>query len=261
MSQALLKMEKITKAFSGVKAFNEVDLEVQKGSIHALVGENGAGKSTLMNVLSGVYPYGTYSGTITYENEIARFRTIHDSESKGIVIIHQELALIPELSIYENIFLGHEKSRLGIIDWNREKEEARYFAEEVGLQEDIYTPCKYLGVGKQQLVEIAKALSKSVKLLIMDEPTAALNDNDSEALLELIVKLRRERGVTVIIISHKLNEILKVADRITVLRDGSTITTMENDGTISQNNVIRSMVGRDMTNLYPPHTAERRDLE
>ena len=260
MSQALLKMEKITKAFSGVKALNEVDLEVQKGSIHALVGENGAGKSTLMNVLSGVYPYGTYSGTITYENEIARFRTIHDSESKGIVIIHQELALIPELSIYENIFLGHEKSRLGIIDWNREKEEARYFAEEVGLQEDIYTPCKYLGVGKQQLVEIAKALSKSVKLLIMDEPTAALNDNDSEALLELIVKLRRERGVTVIIISHKLNDILKVADRIIVLRDGSTITTMENDGTISQNNVIRSMVGRDMTNLYPPHTAERRDL-
>lgn len=260
MSEVLLKMEKIIKSFSGVKALDEVDLVVQRGSIHALVGENGAGKSTLMNVLSGVYPFGSYSGTITYENKIAQFKTINDSEEKGIVIIHQELALIPELSIYENIFLGHEKARMGVIDWDRQKKEAKQFAEDVGLYEDIHTPCKYLGVGKQQLVEIAKALSKNVKLLIMDEPTAALNDNDSEALLTLIAKLRKERGITVIIISHKLDEILSISDRITVLRDGSSIKTMENDGTISRSHVIRSMVGREMTNLYPPHTSQKGDI-
>lgn len=260
MSEVLLKMEKIIKSFSGVKALDEVDLVVQRGSIHALVGENGAGKSTLMNVLSGVYPFGSYSGTITYENKIAQFKTINDSEEKGIVIIHQELALIPELSIYENIFLGHEKARMGVIDWDRQKKAAKQFAEDVGLYEDIHTPCKYLGVGKQQLVEIAKALSKNVKLLIMDEPTAALNDNDSEALLTLIAKLRKERGITVIIISHKLDEILSISDRITVLRDGSSITTMENDGTISRSHVIRSMVGREMTNLYPPHTSQKGDI-
>ena len=241
MSQALLKMENITKTFAGVKALDAVELEVQRGSIHALVGENGAGKSTLMNILSGVYPCGTYSGEIIYENEVAQFKAINDSEAKGIVIIQQELALIPELSIYENIFLGHEKSKYGVVDWNREKEEARQYAEDVGLHEDIYTPCKYLGVGKQQLVEIAKALSKNVRLLIMDEPTAALNDNDSEALLRLISKLRKERGITVIIISHKLDEILSISDRITVLRDGKTITTMENDGSISKSVVISSL--------------------
>lgn len=260
MSQALLKMENITKTFAGVKALDAVELEVQRGSIHALVGENGAGKSTLMNILSGVYPCGTYSGEIIYENEVAQFKAINDSEAKGIVIIQQELALIPELSIYENIFLGHEKSKYGVVDWNREKEEARQYAEDVGLHEDIYTPCKYLGVGKQQLVEIAKALSKNVRLLIMDEPTAALNDNDSEALLRLIFKLRKERGITVIIISHKLDEILSISDRITVLRDGKTITTMENDGSISKSVVISSMVGREMANLYPPRKSYKGPL-
>lgn len=257
MEDTLLQMQKITKEFTGVKALDQVNLSVRRGSIHALVGENGAGKSTLMNVLSGVYPYGTYTGDILYDGEKVQFRKISESEAKGIAIIHQELALIPELPIYENVFLAHEIARRGVVDWNKQKVETRNLLDAVGLKEDIHTQCKYLSVGKQQLVEIAKALSKSVKLLIMDEPTAALNDHDSDLLLNLIQQLRREHGITIIIISHKLDEILRVADRITVLRDGKTIETLENDGTISRSNVIRSMVGREMSNLYPPSKSHR----
>lgn len=251
MKENLLEMTGIEKAFSGVKALKNVDLMVEKYSIHAIVGENGAGKSTLMNILSGVYPYGSYTGTIVYDGETIHLKGISESEARGIVIIHQELALIPELPIYENIFLGHERAKKGIVDWEKEKRETQHLMDVVGLHEDMHTLCKYLGVGKQQLVEIAKALSKNVKLLIMDEPTAALNDKDSEELLNLIMKLRKERGITVIIISHKLDEILKVADRITVIRDGESIETLENDGLIKRNRIIRSMVGREMDSLYP----------
>ena len=229
MGEILLRMDNIEKNFFGVKALDKVNLHIEQSSIHGIVGENGAGKSTLMNILSGVYPYGSYSGDIHYCGEVQQFKTLRDSESKGIVIIHQELALIPELSIYENIFLGHEVASRGVINWSRTQKEAARYLEAVGLHDDVHTPIKYLGVGKQQLVEIAKALSKDVKLLIMDEPTASLNDNDSKQLLELVLRLRDEQGITVIIISHKLDEILKVSDRITVLRDGKTIETMENE--------------------------------
>ncbi|MCI8844092.1 MAG: sugar ABC transporter ATP-binding protein [Oscillospiraceae bacterium] len=260
MRKILLTMDGIQKCFSSVIALKHVSLQVEQRSIHALVGENGAGKSTLMNILSGIYPHGSYSGSIVFEGQEMRFRKVSDSESRGIVIIHQELALIPELSIQENIFLGHEICRSGVISWDSQIQETQRLLDAVGLKEDPNTACKYLGVGKQQLVEIAKALSKNVKLLIMDEPTAALNDKDSDALLNLILKLRVERGISVIIISHKLDELLKVADRITVLRDGESIETLENDGSISRNHIIRSMVGREMSNLYPERTAKLGEL-
>ena len=260
MSETLLRMEGIEKNFSGVKALKRVDLHVKKGSIHAIVGENGAGKSTLMNILSGVYPHGQYCGEIFYENEKIQFKKIKDSEKKRIVIIHQELTLIPELPIYENIFIGHEKAKHGVINWEHQKKEAEQYLDIVGLHEDLDTLCKYLSVGKQQLVEIAKALSKNVNLLIMDEPTAALNDKDSDTLLKLIIKLRNERGITVIIISHKLDEIIKISDTITVLRDGESVETIENDGSVSKSLLIRSMVGREMNNLYPERTPKICDV-
>src|SRR5690606_25596390 len=218
----ILEMRGITKTFPGVKALSNVTIEVARGEIHAICGENGAGKSTLMKVLSGVYPHGSYSGDIVFEGETVAFRDISDSEAKGIVIIHQELALSPYLSIAENIFLNNEQTGpLGLIDWNATNLKARALLERVGLKENPTTPIRQLGVGKQQLVEIAKALSKEVKLLILDEPTAALNDEDSDHLLGLILQLK-EQGITSIIISHKLNEIKKIADAVTVIRDGKT---------------------------------------
>ncbi|MDF2554588.1 MAG: xylG 1, partial [Microbacterium sp.] len=223
MVEHILEMRGITKTFPGVKALSNVNFAVERGEIHAICGENGAGKSTLMKVLSGVYPHGTYDGTIVYAGEEVQFKNLRDSEAKGIVIIHQELALSPYLSIAENIFLNNErKNALGIIDWNKTNQEAAALLKRVGLRENPTTPVKQIGVGKQQLVEIAKALSKEVKLLILDEPTAALNDDDSDHLLDLILSLRQQ-GITSIIISHKLNEIKKVADTVTVIRDGKTI--------------------------------------
>ena len=220
MTTNILEMRSITKTFPGVKALQDVTLEVARGEIHAICGENGAGKSTLMKVLSGVYPHGTYDGDIVFENEVVAFRDIRDSEAKGIVIIHQELALSPYLSIAENIFLNNEvKGAFGLIDWNKANSEAAKLLARVGLRENPTTRILDLGVGKQQLVEIAKALSKKVKLLILDEPTAALNDEDSDHLLDLILHLKGQ-GITSIIISHKLNEIKKVADEVTVIRDG-----------------------------------------
>ena len=224
MSQTdtILMMENITKTFGPVKALTDVNLEVGRGEIHAICGENGAGKSTLMNVLSGVYPYGSYSGRIVFDGKECRFRTINDSEADGIVIIHQELALSPFLSIAENIFMGNERARAGVVDWDRTRAEARKLLDRVGLPEDPDTRIMDIGVGKQQLVEIAKALSKDVKLLILDEPTAALNDEDSAHLLGLVRQLRDEQGVTSIIITHKLNEVAAIADNVTIIRDGST---------------------------------------
>ncbi len=248
----ILQMRSITKEFPGVKALSDVTLTVDKGEIHAICGENGAGKSTLMKVLSGVYPHGTYKGEIYFEGEEVRFATINDSEDKGIVIIHQELALVPYLSIAENLFLGNEvKGVGGLIDWNKANHEASKLMARVGLHENPTTPVSQLGVGKQQLIEIAKALSKDVKLLILDEPTAALNDTDSEHLLDLIRQLKAD-GITSIVISHKLNEIAAIADNTTIIRDGRTIETMDmSDPTATQERMIRGMVGRDLEHRYP----------
>jgi len=253
MSNNILEMRAITKTFPGVKALQQVSLSAQRGTVHAIVGENGAGKSTLMKVLSGVYPYGSYDGDIVFEGETMQFQNIRDSEAKGIVIIHQELALSPYLSIAENIFLNNEiTGPLGLIDWNKTNEEAAKLLARVGLRENPTTKILDIGVGKQQLVEIAKALSKRVKLLILDEPTAALNDEDSDHLLDLILHLK-EQGITSIIISHKLNEIKKVADSVTVIRDGKTIETIaKND--VTEERIIKDMVGRDLEHRYPDHT-------
>ncbi|NYF08851.1 putative multiple sugar transport system ATP-binding protein [Leifsonia sp. AK011] len=253
MTTNILEMRSITKTFPGVKALSDVTLEVARGEIHAICGENGAGKSTLMKVLSGVYPHGTYEGDIVFENEVMAFRDIRDSEAKGIVIIHQELALSPYLSIAENIFLNNEvKGRFGLIDWNKANQEANALLARVGLRENPTTRIMDIGVGKQQLVEIAKALSKRVKLLILDEPTAALNDEDSDHLLDLILHLK-EQGITSIIISHKLNEIKKIADSVTVIRDGKTIETIAKTD-VTEERIIKDMVGRDLEHRYPDHT-------
>lgn len=251
MSDIILEMKNITKTFPGIKALDNVNLKVKDGEIHALVGENGAGKSTLMKVLSGVYPYGTYSGEILFKNKTCEFKDIKDSEKLGIVIIHQELALIPYLSIAENIFLGNEQAKNNIIDWNATIVNAKKWMDRVGLNESPNTLISELGVGKQQLVEIAKALSKKVKLLILDEPTAALNENDSENLLNLLLDLKKQ-GITSILISHKLNEILKVADSITILRDGKTIETLDvKKDHITEDRIIKGMVGRDLIHRFP----------
>lgn len=251
MSKVILEMNHITKTFPGVKALDNVNFKVNSGEIHALIGENGAGKSTLMKVLSGVHPYGTYSGEIVYENKECKFKNINDSEQLGIVIIHQELALIPELSIAENIFLGNEQATRGIINWRKTIIETRELLEKVGLKLDPQEKIKNLGVGQQQLVEIAKALSKKVKLLILDEPTAALNEEDSENLLNLMLEFKKQ-GMTSILISHKLKEVLKVSDSITVIRDGETIDTYElKEKQITENKIIKDMVGRELSNLFP----------
>lgn len=255
MAEFILEMKNITKLFPGVKALNNVNFKVKSGEIHALVGENGAGKSTLMCVLSGIYPHGTYSGEIIFEGKECAFRAIKDSEKIGIAIIHQELALIPYLSIGENIFLGNERAKHDIIHWDVTHKQAADYVKKVRLNENTHTLIKDIGVGKQQLVEIAKALAKDVKLLILDEPTAALNEEDSNNLLKLILELKKE-GITSILISHKLNEVLKVADTITVLRDGSTIETIKNDNNISEDRIIKDMVGRDLVNRFPNREAK-----
>ncbi|MFF5077988.1 multiple monosaccharide ABC transporter ATP-binding protein [Actinoplanes sp. NPDC000266] len=253
MSDTILQMRGITKTFPGVRALDDVNLEVLRGEIHAICGENGAGKSTLMKVLSGVYPHGEYDGAIEFDGEPCQFGGIRDSEHKGIVIIHQELALASNLSIAENIYLGNELATRGMIDWNRTNAAAAELLQRVGLAENPTTPVLDLGVGKQQLVEIAKALSKKVRLLILDEPTAALNDDDSAHLLGLLRGLREE-GITCVIISHKLNEVLDIADRVTILRDGHTITTLPSEG-LTEERIISGMVGRDLDNRFPPHVS------
>ena len=244
-------MKNITKTFPGVKALDNVNLQVEEGEIHALVGENGAGKSTLMNVLSGVYPYGTYEGDIIYNGEVCNFHDIKDSESKGIVIIHQELALIPYMTIGENMFLGNERGKKFAINWDQTYGMAEKYTRQVGLSESTRTLIKDIGVGKQQLVEIAKALAKNAKLLILDEPTSSLNESDSKALLDLMLKLKKE-GLTCIIITHKLNEVAYVADKITVIRDGSTIETLvKGVDDFSEDRIIKGMVGREIADRFP----------
>ncbi|MBQ9567595.1 MAG: sugar ABC transporter ATP-binding protein [Lachnospiraceae bacterium] len=251
MAKELLRMDHITKVFPGVKALDNVNLSVEEGEIHALVGENGAGKSTLMNVLSGIYPYGTYEGDIIYNGEVCKFQKIKDSEEKGIVIIHQELALVPQMSIGENMFLGNERGKKNAINWNETYGEADKYLKMVGLSESSRVLIKDIGTGKQQLVEIAKALAKHAKLLILDEPTSSLNETDSRALLDLMLEFKKQ-GMTMIIISHKLNEVVYVADKITVIRDGSTVETMDcHNMEINEDRIIRGMVGRELTNRFP----------
>ncbi|MEY8338940.1 multiple monosaccharide ABC transporter ATP-binding protein [Lachnospiraceae bacterium 62-35] len=262
MSEYILEMNHITKEFSGVKALDDVNVKVKRGEIHALCGENGAGKSTLMNVLSGVYPYGTYSGDIVYNGNVCQFHSIKQSEAKGVVIIHQELALSPYLSVAENVFLGNEQTvAKGVIDWTETHRKAKEMLEKVGLgDENLNAPINSLGVGKQQLIEIAKAMAKKVELLILDEPTAALNDEESARLLEIMLDLKKQ-GITSIIISHKLNEISYVADSITVIRDGHTIETLEKGkDDFSEDRIIKGMVGRELTNRYPARDCEIGDI-
>ena len=260
MSEVILEMRNITKTFPGVKALDNVNFSVERGEIHALVGENGAGKSTLMKVLSGVYPFGSYDGEIFFEGKECRFNSINQSEEVGLVIIHQELALIPYLSITENLFLGNERAKNGIINWNESVSRTKELLEKVGLHESPNTLITNMGVGKQQLVEIAKALAKKVKLLILDEPTASLNENDSEKLLELLLQLKSQ-GIASILISHKLSEVSKVADSITILRDGATIETLDtHKDVITEDRIIRGMVGRDMTHRFPPRETKIGDV-
>ncbi|MGW2560849.1 multiple monosaccharide ABC transporter ATP-binding protein [Streptomyces sp. NPDC001514] len=254
MSAPVLEMRSIVKTFPGVRALSDVTLTVAEGEVHAVCGENGAGKSTLMKVLSGVHPHGSYEGEIRFRGETCAFRDIRASERRGIVIIHQELALVPYLSIAENIFLGNEHARHGVISWNETLRHAAALLKRVGLNEHPQTRVADIGVGKQQLVEIAKALSKEVKLLILDEPTAALNDEDSAKLLDLIVELK-QMGITSIIISHKLNEIARVADSVTILRDGRTIETLDvRADSTTEDRIIRGMVGRDLDHRFPDRT-------
>lgn len=260
MAKALLEMRNITKEFPGVKALNNVTLSVEEGEIHALCGENGAGKSTLMNVLSGIYGYGSYSGDIIYDGKLCKFQTIKDSESLGIVIIHQELALVPLLTIAENMFLGNERGSKFKVDWAETFDKADSLLAEVGLKESSHTLIKDIGVGKQQLVEIAKALGKKVRLLILDEPTASLNENESKHLLDLLLEFKKQ-GMTSIIISHKLNEISYVADKIIVIRDGAVIKTLDKSkDDFSENTIIAAMVGRDITDRFPKRASKVGDV-
>src|SRR5258706_1852815 len=251
MNPPILEMKNINKEFPGVKALNNVSFQVAEGEIHCLVGENGAGKSTLMKVLSGVYPYGEYTGDILFGGEIQKFSSIHDSEKAGIAIIYQELALVPEMSVYENIFLGHELNNGVMVDWNETIKRAGEILKKVKLNVNPAVKVKDLSVGKRQLVEIAKALSKDVRLLILDEPTSALNTDDAENLFDLLRDLKHH-GVTCVLISHKLKEVISIADTVTVLRDGRTITTLDaSKGKITEAVLIKNMVGREIDNIYP----------
>ncbi len=258
-NEYILEMRNITKEFPGVKALDNVNFKVRKGEIHCLVGENGAGKSTLMKVLSGVWKYGTYTGDIVYEGEVQKFHGIADSEGKGIAIIYQELALFPELPIYENIYFGHEiTTPTGQVNWNETIVKAKEMLDKVRLNVDPSIPVKRLNTGNQQLVEIAKALSKNCKLIIFDEPTSSLNEDDSQNLLNIMRELK-EQGITCIMISHKLREVTAIADTITVLRDGTTICSLDaQTDDISEANIIRNMVGRSIDDVYPKR--EKKDF-
>jgi len=247
----ILEIDNLTKDFPGVKALDNVSLKIKRGEIHSLVGENGAGKSTLMSVISGVYPKGDYQGKVIFKGKETYYHSVKDSEKEGLAIIHQELALSPYLSIYENIFLGHMQTRFGIINWNYYIKESKKYLDQVGLNEQPETMVSKLGVGKQQLVEIARALSKKVDLLILDEPTSSLNDDESEKLLSLILEFKKQ-GITCVMISHKLHEVLKVADTVTILRDGKSVSSYDvKAANLTEEQIIRDMVGRDLTHRFP----------
>lgn len=257
MKTPILEMKSISKSFPGVKALDNVSFQVARGEVHCLVGENGAGKSTLMKILSGVYPHGDYSGDIIFDGKVQKFSSIADSEAAGIAIIYQELALFPELSVYENILIGHEIRKGITVNWNETVRKATEMLKNVGLGVNPEMKVKNLGVGQQQLIEIAKALCKEVRLLILDEPTAALNESDCENLYALIGELKK-KGVTSILVSHRLKEVINIADTVTVLRDGKTICTLDSaKGEVSESVLIRNMVGREINNIYPARSHAR----
>ena len=256
MSEYILEMRGITKTFPGVKALDNVNFSVRTGEIHCLVGENGAGKSTLMKVLSGIYEYGTYEGDIVLDGEVMKFHTIRNSEKAGIAIINQELALIPELSVAENIFFGREILKNHFMDWNETNAQATKYLKMVRLNVSPQLPIKELRVGNQQLVEIAKALSKNARLLILDEPTSSLNEEDSENLLNLLRDLQKQ-GVTIIMISHRLKEVVEIADTVTILRDGATVCSMDR-ADVTEQKIISNMVGREIGTIYPARAADHK---
>ncbi len=264
MYEYLLQMKNITKEFPGVKALNNVNFNVTKQQIHALVGENGAGKSTLIKIICGVYTYGTYEGQIVFEGKERNFHSIRDVEKAGIACIHQELNLVPDLSVCENIFLNDKPSKFGIINFNEMYKRTKELLSNIGLDVDSENgvdpneKVKNLGIGQKQLVEIAKALSKEAKLLILDEPTSALTEAEVDILLNILEGLRK-KGVTCIYISHRLDEVMRIADTITVLRDGQTIDTCDRKK-LDKDTMIKLMVGRDLKNLFPRVPHERKDL-
>jgi ABC-type sugar transport system ATPase subunit len=245
----ILEMREIVKEFPGVKALDGVTFDLYEGEFHSLVGENGAGKSTLMKVLSGVYPFGTYEGDIVIDDEVRQFKTIRDSEKAGVAIIFQELSLVKEITVAENIFLGREPSQFGLINWSELYQKATKLLRDLHLPIDPRTPVGNLGIGQQQLVEIAKALSQDAKILVLDEPTAALTESEVETLFTILRKLK-ERGVGMIYISHKLDEVFAMSDRITVLRDGKTVGT-ESALALTKDKVISLMVGREVGDIFP----------
>lgn len=250
----LLEMRNIVKEFPGVRALDGVSFDLEAGEFHSIVGENGAGKSTLMKVLSGVYPYGSFDGEIAVDGSTRRFRSIRDSESAGIAIIFQELSLVKELTVGENIFLGREPSHFGVVDWNKLYRNASRLLRELGLPLDPKAMAGTLGIGQQQLVEIAKALSQEARILVLDEPTAALTESEVETLFNILEGLKR-RGVGLIYISHKLDEVFRMSDRITVLRDGRTVGTHLPSG-IDKDGIIAEMVGREVGDVFPAFSHE-----
>jgi len=245
-------MRNIVKEFPGVRALDGVSFTLEAGEFHSLVGENGAGKSTLMKVLSGVYPHGTYEGDILIDDRVRQFRGIRDSENAGVAIIFQELSLVKELTVGENIFLGKEPSKLGVINWSELYHRTAKLLRDLNLDIDPRVPVGNLGIGQQQLVEIAKALSKEAKILVLDEPTAALTESEVETLFKILRDLK-QRGVGMVYISHKLNEVFEMSDRISVLRDGKTVGT-HSSVDLTKEKVIELMVGREVGNIFPvPH--------
>jgi D-xylose transport system ATP-binding protein len=253
MTPPLLQMQSITKDFPGVRALDAVSFDVRRGEIHALCGENGAGKSTLIKVLGGVYPHGAYEGTLQINGEIQQFRSVRDAENAGIAVIYQELALVPEMTVGENIYLGREPSRFGVIHWPRLYREAAHLLEQFGLAIQPQTPVNRLGIGQQQMVEIAKALSRNARLLVLDEPTAALTESEVETLMDSLRRLKA-KGVSCIYITHKLKEVFQVADRVTVLRDGKTVGTLPIDQ-CTEGDLISRMVGRELTDFFAKRSA------
>lgn len=251
-------MKNIVKEFPGVRALDGVSFTLDSGEFHSLVGENGAGKSTLMKVLSGVYPHGTYEGDILIDDQVRQFRGIRDSENAGVAIIFQELSLVKELTVGENIFLGKEPSKLGVINWSELYHRTSKLLQDLNLDIDPRVPVGNLGIGQQQLVEIAKALSKEAKILVLDEPTAALTESEVEILFNILKKLK-SRGVGMVYISHKLNEVFEMSDRITVLRDGKTVGT-HNASDLTKDKVIELMVGREVGNIFPEPDHELGDV-
>ncbi len=254
----LLEMNAIAKHFGATRALDGVTLSVDAGEFHAIVGENGAGKSTLMKVLSGVYPAGSFAGEIKIDGQQQRFRTVRDSEAAGVAIIFQELSLVPEMSVGENIFLGREPATLGVINWHKLYADASKLTRDLGLSIDPRLPINRLGIGQQQLVEIAKALSQDARILILDEPTAALTESEVETLFRILAALKT-RGVGIIYISHKLNEVFQMSDRITILRDGKTVGTFDADRT-SKEAVIAGMVGREVSDVFPEGASKSGDI-